>query len=544
MLTSAARVLPPLAATHSNIHTNRTVSETTASSDASLIPWPAEIRFGDGFYRFTEASAIRLEGNLRALAPLAALLADALKRITNGRPMPILDACPGIHGAIVLRLAERCSPPRAGMDDEGYTLDVTTDGVTIESETAVGIFYGIQTLQQLLPLEAAAALPFVHIEDKPRYPWRGMHLDCVRHFMPVPFLKKLIDVMAAFKFNTFHWHLTDDQGWRLESKRYPRLTEIGAWRSETVLGFEKGPGDGVPHGGFYTCEEAREIVDYAAARFITVVPEIEMPGHATAALAAYPEYSCTGGPFAVATEWGVFKDVFCIGNDATLAFLESVIDEVLEIFPSTFIHVGGDECPKERWRTCPKCQARMRAEGLADEDALQSWIISRMSRFLRSRERRLIGWDEILEGGLAEGAAVMSWRGEEGGIQAANAGHDVVMTPGDRVYFNFSQDRPETNPLLQEIPYTSLESVYQYEPTPANIEPSKRHHVIGAQGQLWTEYMPSTRQVEYMAFPRALALAEVLWSPSASRDYEAFTTRLASLLPRLDAFGVNYRQNC
>jgi hexosaminidase len=217
---------------------------------------------------------------------------------------------------------------------------------------------------------------------------------------------------------------------------------------------------------------------------------------------------------------------------------------MLEIFPSAFIHVGGDECPKERWRTCPKCQARMRAEGLADEDALQSWIISRMSRFLRSRERRLIGWDEILEGGLAEGAAVMSWRGEEGGIQAANAGHDVVMTPGDRVYFNFSQDRPETNPLLQEIPYTSLESVYQYEPTPANIEPSKRHHVIGAQGQLWTEYMPSTRQVEYMAFPRALALAEVLWSPSASRDYEAFTTRLASLLPRLDAFGVNYRQNC
>ena len=516
------------------------MSETAGPKHPSLVPWPVEIDSGKGIFRFTDASAIRIEGEKLTLAPLGVLLAEALRHFHPRLPMPVLDECPARPGGIILHLAKSLAQQRdssAPADVEGcYTLDVAQGGVRIESGTAAGIFYGIQTLIQLLPLDAPAELPFLHIKDKPRYPWRGMHLDCVRHFMPVPFLKKFIDLLAVFKFNTFHWHLTDDQGWRLESKRYPRLTEIGAWRSETVLGFEKGPGDGVPHGGFYTREEAREIVGYASARFITVVPEIEMPGHATAALAAYPEFSCTGGPFKVATEWGVFKDVFCVGNNATLAFLENVLEEVLEIFPSTYIHVGGDECPKDRWRSCPTCQGRIRAEGLTDEDALQSWLIGRMSRFLRLRGRHLIGWDEILEGGLAEGAAVMSWRGEEGGILASNAGHDVVMTPGDRVYFNFSQDRPETNPLLQEIPYTSLEAVYGYEPIPAEIEPLKRHHVLGAQGQLWTEYMPTPRQVESMAFPRAFALAEVLWSSLERRDFGSIKRRLSSVLSLLDCW--------
>ncbi len=473
---------------------------------------------------------IRLEGDESAVAPLRDLLADGWRNQTE-----LSGATPRFAGEIVLSLVESLG------QKEAYTLEVSPNGIEIKAGTTAGIFYGVQTLLQLLPSDGSVELPCLNIEDQPRYPWRGMHLDCVRHFMPVPFLKKFIDLMALFKFNTFHWHLTDDQGWRLESRRYPRLTEVGAWRAETVRGFEKGPGDGVPHGGFYTREEAREIVEYAAARFITVVPEIEMPGHATAALAAYPEFSCTGGPFSVATEWGIFQDVFCVGNDATLAFLENVLDEVLEIFPSTFIHIGGDECPKDRWRVCPECQARIRAEGLADEDALQSWLIGRMSRFLQSRGRRLVGWDEILEGGLAEGATVMSWRGEAGGIEACNAGHDVVMTPGDRVYFNFSQDRPETNPLLQEIPYTSLESVYRYEPTPEQIDPAQRHHLLGAQGQLWTEYMPTTRRVEYMAFPRTLALAEVLWSPRESHDFASFEQRLPAALRLFDERGVSYR---
>jgi hexosaminidase len=507
-----------------------------------LIPWPAQLERGSGTCRLARNVVIAVAPYAPEGAATAAWLAEALRQRGLHPTVNLLGADSATPaGAITLVPADPGTPAAA---DSAYALTVTPAGVTLGAGSAVGLFHGCQTLLQLLPQEIATQpvieIPALHIHDWPRFPWRGMHLDCARHFMPVPFLKRFIDQLARLKYNVFHWHLTEDQGWRIEIKKYPRLTEIGAWRAETVLGFEKGPGDGIPHGGFYTQDEVREIVAYAAVRQITVVPEIEMPGHSLAALAAYPEFSCTGGPFKVATEWGVFEDVYCLGNDQTLTFLEEVMEEVLALFPSPFIHIGGDECPKKRWHECPRCQARMREEGLKDEDELQSWLIRRMDTFLRARGRRLIGWDEILEGGLASGAAVMSWRGETGGIAAAQAGHDVVMTPGDSVYFNFSQDQPETNPLLvlAQIPHTPLAQVHQYEPVPDALSPAEAKHILGAQGQLWTEFMPTPQRVEHMAFPRAHALAEVLWSPRTARDYESFLTRLPATFQLLNNAGI------
>jgi hexosaminidase len=507
-----------------------------------LIPWPAQLERGSGTCRLARNVVIAVAPYAPEGAATAAWLAEALRQRGLHPTVNLLGADSATPaGAITLVPADPGTPAAA---DSAYVLTVTPSGVTLGAGSAAGLFHGCQTFLQLLPQELATQpvieIPALHIHDWPRFPWRGMHLDCARHFMPMPFLKRFIDQLARLKYNVFHWHLTEDQGWRIEIKKYPRLTEIGAWRAETVLGFEKGPGDGIPHGGFYTQDEVREIVAYAAVRQITVVPEIEMPGHSLAALAAYPEFSCTGGPFKVATEWGVFEDVYCLGNDQTLTFLEEVMEEVLALFPSPFIHIGGDECPKKRWHECPRCQARMREEGLKDEDELQSWLIRRMDTFLRARGRRLIGWDEILEGGLASGAAVMSWRGETGGIAAAQAGHDVVMTPGDSVYFNFSQDQPETNPLLvlAQIPHTPLAQVHQYEPVPDALSPAEAKHILGAQGQLWTEFMPTPQRVEHMAFPRAHALAEVLWSPRTARDYESFLTRLPATFQLLNNAGI------
>jgi len=437
-------------------------------------------------------------------------------------------------------------------NSEGYHLDIGERGVQIRASATDGLRRATQTLVQLLPARPPAAagwdgaswtLPALHIEDAPRFAWRGMHLDTGRHFMPAAFLRRFIDLLALHKFNVFHWHLTEDQGWRLEIPDFPKLTTIGAWRAETVIGRPRDDAgyDARPHGGFYTAADVREIVRYAAARGITVMPEIEMPGHSQAALAAYPELSCTGGPHEVARTWGVFKDVFCAGNENVFDFLETVMEAVLDLFPSRFIHVGGDECPKDRWRACPKCQARIRAERLKDEHELQSWFIRRMERFLRRRGRRLVGWDEILEGGLAPGATVMSWRGEDGGIAAARQGHDVVMAPNHSVYFDYYQAEPEREPLAIGR-FLPLEKVYAYEPVPAALTADEARHVLGAQGQLWTEYMPYPRQVEYMAFPRMCALAEVLWSPAAARDYGDFRRRLDGHLPRLDRLGVNYRR--
>jgi hexosaminidase len=368
-----------------------------------------------------------------------------------------------------------------------------------------------------------------------------MHLDVVRHFFPLEFVKKYIDLMARYKMNTFHWHLTDDQGWRIEITKYPKLTEVGGCRKETMVAknFKPYVGDNTPVCGFYTQAEAREIVQYARERFITVIPEIEMPGHATAAVTAYPELACTPGPFEVATYWGVFEDIYC-PKEETFAFLDEVLAEVTSIFPSQYIHVGGDEVPKVRWKESPIAQEIIKREGLKDESELQSYFIRRVEKMLNARGRRLIGWDEILEGGLAPDATVMSWRGTQGGIAAARQGHDVIMTPNSHLYFDHYQGDPATEPLA--IGGNSpLEKVYAFEPMPAELTGAEARHVLGAQANLWTEYIPTPQQAEYMVFPRLLALAEVVWTPAQLRELEAFRVRLAGQLKALDRLGVAYR---
>ncbi|HEY0867360.1 MAG TPA: beta-N-acetylhexosaminidase, partial [Fimbriimonas sp.] len=412
-----------------------------------------------------------------------------------------------------------------------------------------GLFYGTRTLLQLLPPEvfrqakvnSAWNVPCVEIEDAPRFVWRGSHLDVGRHFMPKEFVLKHIELISQHKLNVLHWHLTEDQGWRIEIKKYPKLTEVGAWRKDTMLTYDPPTYTGKPHGGFYSQDDVREIVAYAAERFVTVVPEIEMPGHAQAAIAAYPELGNTGQPLEVATRWGVIENVFNV-EESTIGFLKDVLDEVLELFPSKFIHIGGDECPKKQWKESPRAQQLMKERGLKDEEELQSWFIRQIDDYLDSRGRRLVGWDEILEGGLAEGATVMSWRGEEGGIAAAKAGHDVVMTPGSHTYFDHYQGEDRSKQPHAIGGFTSLERAYSYEPIPAQLTPEEAKRVLGSQGQLWTEYMPNPKHVEYMAWPRLAALAEVVWSPRERKDYAGFESRMQTGLKRLRVQDVNFFQ--
>jgi len=435
---------------------------------------------------------------------------------------------------------------------EGYVLDVRPSRVIARAPERAGLFYAVQTLRQLLPpqifRDAPAGdttwtIPAVTIEDQPRFGWRGAHLDVGRHFMPKEFVKKYIDLIALHKLNTFHWHLTEDQGWRLEIKQYPKLTEVGAWRKETIVGRNRRDAqaqyDGRRHGGFYTQEDAREIVAYARARYITVVPEIEMPGHAMAAIASYPELGL-GDPVEVATRWGVFSDILN-AEPPTITFMQNVLTEVMAIFPGRYIHVGGDEADKAKWKTNAGIQARIKELGVGDEHGLQSWFIRQMDGFLTRHGRRLVGWDEILEGGLAENAVVMSWRGTKGGIEAARAGHDVVMAPTSNTYLDYAQSKDLSREPVGQSAVLPIETVYAYEPLPDELEPQFAKHVLGAQAQLWTEYMATPKDVEYMAYPRLSALAEVVWTPKDRKDYAGFTARLASHAERLRALDVNFR---
>jgi hexosaminidase len=448
-------------------------------------------------------------------------------------------------------------------DKDAYSLNVTNNGITINGDTYNGTFYGMQTLIQLLPTNnfqqnngVSLKVPMVSIQDYPRFSYRGMHLDVGRHFFPVPFIKKYIDYIALHKMNYFHWHLTEDQGWRIEIKKYPRLTEVGAWRNGTIIGRYPGTGnDNTRYGGFYTQDEVKEVVQYAADRHITVIPEIEMPGHSSAAIAAYPWLSCfpeektkIPGPASTASQqatgklvqetWGVFEDVFCAGNDSTFQFLQDVLDEVMPLFPSKYVHVGGDECPKANWKRCPKCQQRMKDEHLKDEHELQSYFIQRMEKYLNGKGKTLIGWDEILEGGLAPNAVVMSWRGEEGGIAAAKQNHEVIMTPGGWVYFDHSQTKQEDSVTIGG--YTPLDKTYGYEPIPTALSGDQGKYVLGAQANVWTEYMAYPSKVEYMIFPRMSALAEVLWSPKEKRNWTDFQKRIAVQKKRYELWHANY----
>jgi hexosaminidase len=425
-------------------------------------------------------------------------------------------------------------------EEGAYDLIVSKNGIEISAAGNQGLFYGVQSLIQMLPLEGnAVRLPIMEIQDTPRFSYRGMHLDVCRHFFPVDFIKKYLDMMALYKMNTFHWHLTEDQGWRIEIKKYPKLTEIGSIRKETMIekNFDPYVGDGQLYGGFYTQEQIKEIVAYATERHITVIPEIEMPGHSVAALAAYPELGCTPGPFEVFTKWGVTDDIYC-PSEATFTFLENVLTEVIALFPGKYIHIGGDEAPKNAWKKSPLAQQVIKREGLKDEFELQSYFIRRIEKFLISKNRQLIGWDEILEGGLAPEATVMSWRGEAGGIEAAEEGHDVIMTPNSVAYFDHYQAGPEGEPLAIGG-FTTLEDVYTYEPVPKELSAEKAHHVLGAQGNVWTEYMKTTEHVEYMVFPRMLALSETVWTNADKKDWSNFQKKMETQYKILDARNVN-----
>ena len=440
----------------------------------------------------------------------------------------------------------------SALGTEGYRLSVTPKQINIRANTPQGMFYAVQSLLQVMPADifstaplrkkTAWRIPCVEIEDKPRFPYRGLHLDVSRHFQPISAVKKYIDLLAMHKMNTFHWHLTDDQGWRIEIKKYPKLTEIGSKRKQTLVGsFADKPEryDGKPHGGFYSQEQIKDVLAYAQERYVTIIPEIEMPGHALAALAAYPELSCDPSQkYEVATKWGVFNDVFC-PTDQTFSFLEDVLTEVMDLFPSQYVHIGGDECPKYAWKKSKFCQDLIKKEGLNDEHELQSYFIKRIEKFINAKGKSIIGWDEILEGGLAPNATVMSWRGIEGGITAAKEKHNVVMTPGSHCYFDYYQSDPETEPLAIGG-YTTLEKVYSYEPIPEELTNEQAKYIVGAQGNVWTEYIKTEDYLEYMVYPRAIALAEVVWSPKNRRNYTDFVERLLIHFKRLDYLKVNY----
>ncbi len=517
------------------------------SAAVSIVPRPAKLTTQTGRFTLTPRTTIWATG---AAAPLGRQLAGYLEPAT-GFDLAIRTVGTPAGNRIVLRI----DPTLSRLGDEGYTLDVAPGLVSIRAPKSAGVFYGVQSLRQILPVEifreapvtgVTWSAPALRIEDSPRFQWRGMHLDVGRHFMPKEFVKKFIDLLALHKMNTFHWHLTEDQGWRIEIKKYPRLTEVGAWRKQTLIGPHQRDSlkrvfDGKRHGGFYTQDDVREIVAYATARFIKVVPEIEMPGHVQAAISAYPELGNNPGKQINVREYWSISEHILNPEDKTVTFMQDVLGEVLTLFPGKFIHIGGDEALKNEWNASPRAQERIRELGLKDEHELQSWFIRKMDAYLTQRGRRLIGWDEILEGGLAPNATVMSWRGIDGGLAAAREGHDVVMAPNKNVYFDMYQSQDRSAEPLAIGGFTPLDSVYAYEPVPAQLEPQFVKHVLGAQGQLWTEYMKDAKHVEYMAFPRLSALAEVVWTPKTVRDFGDFSSRLKTHLRRLDVLDVNYR---
>ncbi len=506
-----------------------------ATPAPALIPQPTRLEVGEGEFKLGKSTMMSARPGPQAEAER---LIARLREVT-GWPLPLT---PG--GVATNCIALELDPVlEAALGLEGYRLSVTRDRVVIRAGTEAGLFYGGVTFLQLLSPEGGSwTAPCVKIEDVPRFAWRGLLLDPARHFFPPEFVKKLVDLMALHKLNTLQLHLTDDQGWRLEIKKHPRLTQVGSVRAESPKKGDRNRGDGTPYGPFfYTQAQMRELVAYAQARHVTLVPEIEIPGHFLAAMAAYPELSCRGRPLTVRTQWGVEPDILCPGNDAAVAFAQDVLAEVCDVFPSRFIHIGGDEAPRARWKECPKCQARLKAEGLKSEAQLQTWLNHRLEEFLARKSRRLIGWDEILEGGLTPGAAVMSWRGTAGGLAAAEAGHDVVMSPTTHCYFDYAQGKGPGEP--ESIGgFVPLRKVYEFDPMPAKLAEAKRRHILGAQGNIWTEYISTPAEVEYFAFPRAVALAEVEWSPAQGRDYAEFLRRLETHLKRLDQLKVNYRR--
>ncbi len=514
---------------------------TAQNADFHVVPLPKEVRStAAGTFQLTERTIICYPQGDKVLKRHAELLASYVKQAT-GLTLNVVNVA-AQKSCIRLTRAMRSANP------EAYTIRVNSDIILIDGASEAGSFYGVQTFRKALPQGVAqgVGIPAVEVKDYPRFSYRGAHLDVARHFMTADSVKRFIDMLALHNINRFHWHLTDDQGWRLEIKKYPLLTQKGAWREQTTIGHNSGRFDGKKHGGYYTQKEIKDIVKYAADRYITIVPEIDMPGHMQAALSAYPELGCTGGPYKVWQEWGVTDSVLCVGNDRTLRFIDDVLDEVVKLFPSTYIHVGGDECPKTMWKNCAKCQARIKQEHLeADgrhtaEERLQSFLIRHAEKHLNQLGRQMIGWDETLEGGLAPNATVMSWRGEGGGIEAARQKHDVIMTPNTYLYFDYYQSADKAHEPEAIGGYLPLEHVYSYEPMPRSITPEEQKHIIGVQANLWTEYIPTFRQVEYMELPRMAALSEVQWCSPEQKSYCAFIDRLQRLVDVYKREGYNY----
>jgi len=501
-----------------------------APSAWPIIPKPLSLKTAAG--AFSLALDVRiLVDNSDEAGSLGEYLSQEIRKST-GLILPVsrmTTGMPAVKKAIILTTRKA----REALGIEGYELSVMPGGIRVSALTNQGLFYGVQTIRQLLPpvpsdpdraegIAPSVNLPCLQVEDTPRFSWRGLNLDCGRHFVSKDFVKRMIDLLAMHKMNRLHWHLTEDQGWRIEIKKYPNLTRTGGWRKTD---------DGVVYGGFYTQDDIAEVVAYAQSRYVMIVPEVEMPGHSMAALASYPELSCTGGPFEVKNYWGIHADVFCAGSEKTFEFLQDVLSEVVALFPAPYIHIGGDECPKDRWKACPKCQARIQAEGLKDEAGLQSYFIKRIEKFLLTKNRRVIGWDEILEGGLAPRATVQSWRGFEGAVAAARSGHDTIVSPTAYTYLNYDLDT------------TDLRKVYSFEPVPEKLSAADRHHILGGECNIWTENAPQ-ELLDSKLFPRILAMAERLWSPGAARDFDEFEHRAWAQSDRLRMMGVQVGEEC
>lgn len=520
-----------------------------AQNKYEIIPKPIQLIPANGSFVVNAQTKILIPKNTEGIRALAEMLAERFL-VTSGMTLEIEEFemtgfAPAQNKNIIFAPLSKKSGDKT-LAEEDYALKVESGGIMLSASTSKGDFYALQSLLQLLPTEIYSSsvvngvkwsVPNCTIFDHPQFVYRGLMLDVSRHFFPVSFLKKYIDLLAMHKMNTFHWHLTDDQGWRIEIKKYPKLTEIGSKRKETMEGhYTDHRFDGKPYGGFYTQEQIAEVVKYAQKKYVTVIPEIEMPGHALAALAAYPELGCSKGPYEVGTKWGVFDDVFC-PTEQTFSFLEDVLTEVMALFPSTYIHIGGDECPKVSWKNSQFCQDLMKKEGLKDEHELQSYFIKRIDKFLTSKGKKMIGWDEILEGGISPNATIMSWRGIEGGVEAVKQNHDAIMTPGAYCYLDAYQSDPSSEPVAIGG-FLPLEKVYSYNPIPAGITAEQAKHILGVQGNVWTEYIASSSHAEYMVFPRASALAEVGWN--ATKDYKDFTSRLKTHFERLKYLAVNY----
>ncbi len=514
--------------------------ETVTISDYQVVPKPLQIEISaktQGFLLKDGVKIVYSAGNEK-MKRNAEFLAEYIKMQTGISLKPVVGKAQ--NGAINLLLGGEFG------NEEAYTLQIDSKRITISGKTEAGVFYGVQTLRKIVgdTRSAGIRLAGAMIKDEPRFAYRGMHLDVGRHFFGVEDVKTYIDILALHNVNRFHWHLTEDQGWRLEIKKYPKLTEVGSIRKETLIGsYGSGKYDGKPYGGYFTQEQAKEIVAYAAERYITVIPEIDLPGHMQSALASYPELGCTGGPYELRTTWGVSDEVLCAGNPKVIEFITDVLNEVMDIFPSEYIHIGGDECPKVRWERCPKCQTKIKELGLVSDDAhtkeerLQSYIISTAEKILEERGRRLIGWSEILEGGLAPNATLMSWLGEHGGIQAARQHHDVIMTPNNEMYFDHYQTHNTDGEPLAIGGYTPVEEVYNYEPVPAALTEEEEKYIIGVQANMWTEYIPTFSQVQYMLLPRIAALAEVQWTPRNTKNFDAFLVRMPRLLSLYNSYG-------